>query len=240
LVKLSLEHNIEKFVLVSTDKAVKPKNVMGATKRLAELICQDADTSYSTRFMAVRFGNVLGSSGSVIPIFQEQIKNGGPVTITDPDMERYFMSVPEAAQLIIQAGSIGKGGEVFALDMGQPIKIIDIANELIRLSGLEPDIDIPIRFIGAHPGEKRYEELTHESEIIQKTHHERILEIRPNLTSEKVKIITDRIMSGELNGHEFDNNELRESLLSLVPNYKPINKEGLSPVLLKLKPEIEA
>ena len=240
LVKLSLEHNIEKFVLVSTDKAVNPVNVMGATKRLAELICQNADNSYSTRFMAVRFGNVLGSSGSVIPIFQEQIKNGGPVTITDPDMERYFMSVPEAAQLIIQAGSIGKGGEIFALDMGQPIKILDIANELIRLSGLEPDIDIPISFIGAHPGEKRYEELSHASETIQKTHHEKILEIRPSLTSENVKIITDRIMSGELNGHEFDNNELRESLLSLVPDYKPLNEEGLSPILLKVKPQIEA
>ena len=178
LVKLSLEHNTEKFVLVSTDKAVKPINVMGATKRLAELICQGANSSYSTRFMAVRFGNVLGSSGSVIPIFQEQIKAGGPITITDPDMERYFMSVPEAAKLIIQAGSIGKGGEVFALDMGQPIKILDIANELIRLSGLEPDIDIPISFIGARPGEKQFEELFHDSETIQKTLHKKIFKIR--------------------------------------------------------------
>ena len=237
LVKLSLEHNIEKFVLVSTDKAVKPINVMGATKRLAELICQGADNSYSTRFMAVRFGNVLGSSGSVIPIFQEQIKAGGPVTITDPDMERYFMSVPEAAQLIIQAGSIGKGGEVFALDMGQPIKILDIANELIRLSGLEPDIDIPISFIGARPGEKQFEELIHDTETVQKTLHDKILEIRPTLTTGTIKDITDRIMAGALNGHEFDNNEIRESLSSLVPEYTPIDK---IPVILNVKPEVEA
>jgi len=237
LVKLSLEHNIEKFVLVSTDKAVKPINVMGATKRLAELICQGADSSYSTRFMAVRFGNVLGSSGSVIPIFQEQIKAGGPVTITDPDMERYFMSVPEAAQLIIQAGSLGKGGEVFSLDMGQPIKILDIANELIRLSGLEPDIDIPISFIGARPGEKQFEELIHDTETVQKTLHDKILEIRPTLTTDTIKDITDRIMSGALNGHEFDNNEIRESLSSFVPEYTPADK---IPIILNVKPEVEA
>jgi len=238
LVKLSIEHSVERFVLVSTDKAVKPINVMGATKRLAELICQGADTSYSTRFMAVRFGNVLGSSGSVIPIFQEQIKAGGPITITDPEMERYFMSVPEAAQLIIQAGSIGKGSEIFVLDMGQPIKILDIANELIRLSGLEPDIDIPISFVGARPGEKQFEELFHDTEKVEKTLHDKILEIRPAITTDKIKNITDRIMSGALNGHEFDNNELRESLSSLVPEYNPIKKNN--PVILNVKPEIEA
>jgi len=238
LVKLSLEHNIEKFVLVSTDKAVKPINVMGATKRLAELICQGADQTFSTRFMAVRFGNVLGSSGSVIPIFQEQIKAGGPITITDPEMERYFMSVPEAAQLIIQAGSIGNGGEVFALDMGRPIKILDIANELIRLSGLEPDIDIPISFIGARPGEKQLEELFHDTENVEKTLHDKILEIRTTITTDKIKNITSRIMSGALDGHEFDNNELRESLSSLVPEYNPLEKNN--PVILNVKPKIEA
>ena len=240
LVKLSIEHDIKKFVLVSTDKAVKPINVMGATKRLAELICQGANNSYSTRFMSVRFGNVLGSSGSVIPIFQEQIKAGGPITITDPEMERYFMSITEAAQLIIQAGSLGKGGEVYALDMGQPIKIIDIANELIRLSGLEPEIDIPISFIGARPGEKQFEELIHDRETTQKTFHEKIFEIQPNLTMDKIKIISERIMSGELNGREFDSNELREALCSLVPDYKPLDKDQAEPVILKVKPEIEA
>ena len=240
LVKLSLEHNIQKFVLVSTDKAVKPINVMGATKRLAELICQGANSSYSTRFMAVRFGNVLGSSGSVIPIFQEQIKAGGPITITDPDMERYFMSVPEAAQLIIQAGSIGKGGEVFALDMGQPIKILDIANELIKLSGLEPDIDIPISFIGARPGEKQFEELFHDAESIRETLHEKIFEIRPTLTQDIVNSITKRIMENELSGHEFNNNELRVTLANLVPEYTPLDKDNTDPIILNVKPEIEA
>ena len=240
LVKLSLDHNVENFVLVSTDKAVKPINVMGATKRLAELICQGADSSYGTRFIAVRFGNVLGSSGSVIPIFQEQIRAGGPITITDPDMERYFMSVPEAAQLILQAGSLGKGGEIFALDMGQPIKILDIANELIRLSGYEPDIDIPISFIGARQGEKKFEQLTLDSESVRKTIHEKILEIRPNMTLDDVKDITARIMGGELGGHEFDNNQLRLSLSSLVPEYEPLAKDHSDPVVLKIKPEIHA
>ena len=239
LVKLSLEHNIQKFVLVSTDKAVKPINVMGATKRLAELICQGANESYSTRFMAVRFGNVLGSSGSVIPIFQEQIKNGGPITITDPDMERYFMSVPEAAQLIMQAGSIGKGGEIFALDMGKPIKIIDIANELVRLSGLEPDIDIPISFIGARPGEKMYEELIHDKETVQRTLHDKILEIRQTITPELLRDITSRIMEGELAGNEFDSNKLRTTLSYLVPEYEPPNNDN-KPIVLKVKPEIQA
>ena len=240
LVKLSLEHDVKKFVLVSTDKAVKPINVMGATKRLAELICQGANTSYSTRFMSVRFGNVLGSSGSVIPIFQEQIKAGGPITITDPEMERYFMSITEAAQLIIQAGSLGKGGEVYALDMGQPIKIIDIANELIRLSGLEPEIDIPISFIGARPGEKQYEDLIHDKETSQKTFHEKIYEIQPNLTIDEMRIISERIMAGELNGMEFDSYQLRKALCSLVPDYKPLAKDRTEPILLKVKPEIEA
>ena len=240
LVKLSLQHNTEKFVLVSTDKAVMPINVMGATKRLAELVCLGANKSYNTCFMAVRFGNVLGSSGSVIPIFQEQIKNGGPITITDPDMERYFMSVPEAAQLIMQAGSLGKGGEIFALDMGQPIKILDIANELIRLSGLEPDIDIPISFIGARPGEKKLEKLVHDEEMVEKTGHDKIFEIRQRLTPELLNDITSRIMGGELSGHEFDNRQLRTSLSSLVPEYDPLEKDAAEPIVLKVKPEILA
>ena len=239
LVKLAMDHNVEKFVLVSTDKAVKPINVMGATKRLAELICQGSNSSYGTRFMAVRFGNVLGSSGSVIPIFQEQIKSGGPITITDPDMERYFMSVPEAAQLILQAGSIGEGGEVFALDMGQPIKILDIANELVRLSGLEPEIDIPISFIGARPGEKKLEELAHDGEIIQKTFHDKIFQILQTVRPDILNSINSRIMNDELIGHEFDNGQLRVSLSSLVPEYEPSEKIS-EPIILKVKPEAQA
>ena len=213
---------------------------MGATKRLAEMVVQNYNKlSYNTEFMAVRFGNVLGSSGSVIPIFQEQIKKGGPVTITDPDMERYFMSVPEAAQLIMQAGSLGQGGEIFALDMGQPIKILDIAYELIRLSGLEPDIDIPISFIGARPGEKKLEELVHDKETVQKTLHKKILEIRQTITPELLKDITSRIMDGELKGHEFDKNQLRVSLSYLVPEYEPANN-NIGPILLKVNPKVQA
>ena len=183
---ISVKYDVEKFVLVSTDKAVQPVNVMGATKRIAEMVTQDFNRKQNTtEFMAVRFGNVLGSSGSVIPIFQEQIKNGGPVTVTDPDMERYFMSIPEASQLILQAGSIGNGGEVFILDMGEPIKIIDIANELIRLSGYEPELDIPIAITGTRPGEKKIEELSLPTEQLDKTKHKKIFVLNdPDITKE--------------------------------------------------------
>ena len=213
---------------------------MGATKRLAELICQGADENCKTNFMAVRFGNVLGSSGSVIPIFQEQIRNGGPVTITDPDMERYFMSIAEAAQLILQSGGIGKGGEIFALDMGRPIKILDIANELIKLSGFEPDIDIPISFIGARPGEKKIEDLILDSESIHKTVHEKIYEIRPTLSIKDIKKINSKIKNGELDGHQFDNSQLRSRLESLVPEYKSLKKDKTNPIVLKVIPEVQA
>jgi FlaA1/EpsC-like NDP-sugar epimerase/lipopolysaccharide/colanic/teichoic acid biosynthesis glycosyltransferase len=239
MVKAALEHQVEKFVLVSTDKAVKPVNVMGATKRLAELICQGANSNYVTKFMSVRFGNVLGSSGSVIPIFQEQIQSGGPVTITDPDMERYFMSIPEAAQLIMQAGGIGKGGEVFVLDMGEPIRILDIANELIRLSGFEPELDIPISFIGARPGEKKVEELILDSEYVDRTSHEKILIVNTALSEDEVQQITERIMNGDLNGFEFDKNEVRDRLAALVPEYNPDSNQN-DPVILRFRPEAQA
>ena len=172
-------------------------------------------------------------------IFQEQIKAGGPVTITDPDMERYFMSVPEAAQLILQAGSIGDGGEVFVLDMGEPIKILDIANELIRLSGFEPELDIPISFIGARPGEKKIEELIQDNEKVRKTKHNKIMVVDSTTGKEDGKIILDRIMKGELGGHEFDNNELRVTLASLVPEYKP-SDDLQEPVILRIKPDVMA
>ncbi|MDO8663821.1 MAG: nucleoside-diphosphate sugar epimerase/dehydratase [Candidatus Wildermuthbacteria bacterium] len=167
LARASLKYEVEKFIFVSTDKAVKPSSVMGVTKRVGEMICQSLNLDASAKFISVRFGNVLNSRGSVIPVFREQIKKGGPVEITHPDMQRYFMTTSEACLLVMQAGAMGQGGEVFVLDMGEPIKILDLAKEMIRLSGLEPDKDVPIVFIGIRPGEKLSEEtLTAEEGII--------------------------------------------------------------------------
>jgi len=165
----------DRFVLVSTDKAVNPANVMGTTKRIAEIYCQNLNSRSKTRFITTRFGNVLGSSGSVIPLFQKQIAAGGPVTVTDKKITRYFMTIPESVSLILQAGAMGRGGEIFVLDMGEPVLIDQLARQMIELSGLKVDHDIKIVYTGLRPGEKLYEELLHESEALQKTGHEKLL-----------------------------------------------------------------
>ena len=171
---------VKTFVLISTDKAINPTSIMGVTKRVAEMIIQTLDRRSQTRFVVVRFGNVLGSRGSVIPTFKKQIAKGGPVTVTHPEMVRYFMTIPEASQLVIQAGAMAQGGEVFILDMGKPVKIVDLARDLIRLSGLEVDVDIKLEFTGMRPGEKLYEELLTADEGTTSTKHQRIFVAKPN------------------------------------------------------------
>jgi FlaA1/EpsC-like NDP-sugar epimerase len=175
----AVEHGARRFVLVSTDKAVNPKTVMGQSKALCEWIVEayGAREDISTRFVAVRFGNVLGSSGSVIPIFRRQIAKGGPVTVTHPEMTRYFMTIPEAASLVVQAGAIGGRGDVFVLDMGDPVRIIDLAMQMIRLSGKEPERDINVEIVGARPGEKLHEELWGEGETAVPTSHPKIMRV---------------------------------------------------------------
>lgn len=177
---------VQRFVLVSTDKAVNPTSVMGATKRVAEIYCQALSQRSETRFVTVRFGNVLGSAGSVIPIFRQQIARGGPVLVTHPEMRRYFMTIPEASQLVLQAGAMGQGGEIFILDMGDPVKIVDLARDLITLSGLRPEEDIEIQFSGVRPGEKLFEELSTAAEVADKTKHPKVFigRIKPHQWNE--------------------------------------------------------
>jgi len=208
-------HGVGAFVLISTDKAVNPSSIMGATKRVAELYLQALSRRSKTRYVAVRFGNVLGSTGSVIPIFKEQIERGGPVTVTHPDMVRYFMTIPEASQLVLQAGAMGEGGEIFVLDMGTPVKIVDLARDLIRLSGLVPNEDIEIEFVGVRPGEKLFEELGFDGEKMDRTRHSKIFVGK--LVSQPEETIVDGI--SRLRGlcEDGDPAVVRSALQELVP-----------------------
>ena len=223
-------YGVERFVLVSTDKAVNPTNVMGATKRVAEQVIQARSIDTKVKYMAVRFGNVIGSSGSVIPTFQNQIKNGEPITITDPNIKRYFMSIPEAAQLILQAGSIGKGGEIFVLDMGEPVLIKDIANELIKLSGFTPNVDIPIEYIGLRPGEKMFEELITTGENITDSPHEKIMILKNEVNHGWNQTLAQSENIVEL-AKLYDSKVIKESLVDLVPEYIPDSNNKEAPEL---------
>jgi FlaA1/EpsC-like NDP-sugar epimerase len=209
---------VERFVMISTDKAVNPTSVMGVSKRIAELLIQSFAQKSSTRFMTVRFGNVLGSAGSVVPIFQRQIAAGGPVTVTHPEMKRYFMTIPEACQLVLQAGAMGTGGELFILDMGEPVKICDLACDLIRLSGLTPHHDIQICYTGLRPGEKLFEELALGEEDVLKTSHPRIYVgkvIAPSLAW-----IGDRVDELEELARGPDVGRILAKLKEIVPHYQ--------------------
>ncbi|UUF12006.1 polysaccharide biosynthesis protein [Turicibacter bilis] len=216
--ELASEYKTKRFVLISTDKAVNPTNVMGATKRLCEMIIQSMNVQSETEFVAVRFGNVLGSNGSVVPLFKQQIAKGGPVTLTHQEITRYFMTIPEAAQLVLQAGGFAHGGEIFVLDMGKPVKIYDLAKNLIRLSGYEPEVDIKIEITGLRPGEKLYEELLMDEEGLQQTRHQKIfigqpgefdLEQIKSQIRELVEVATTKSIP-----------ELKAKLKEVVPTYE--------------------
>ncbi|PKN64864.1 MAG: polysaccharide biosynthesis protein, partial [Deltaproteobacteria bacterium HGW-Deltaproteobacteria-10] len=227
VMEMSVKYHVERFVLVSTDKAVRPINVMGVSKRVTELIMQSLQGK-NTLLMAVRFGNVIGSSGSVIPVFRRQIEKGGPVTVTHPEVNRYFMTIPESTQLVLQAAAMGRGGEIFILKMGTPVKIADMARDLIRLSGKEPDTDIKISYTGLRDGEKLYEELITEGEDILSTGHEKIMVLRSNdhanglnqILNMKQKLNED---IEELVKYSLDHNAgtIKKKLREIVPEYIP-------------------
>ena len=221
LVDAVRKSNIDRFVFVSTDKAVRPTNVMGASKRVAEMLiqCQNHGYDGETKFSVVRFGNVVGSVGSVVPLFRRQIEAGGPVTVTHPDVTRYFMTIPEACQLILQAGAMGQGGETFVLDMGTPVKIIDMARDLIRLSGFEPDFDIKIEFIGLRPGEKLYEELITADENAEPTQHPKILMLKGSVCEIEQLKVKMRELSVLAASREADG--IRSKLQEIVADYIP-------------------
>ncbi len=226
---LSCKYNVERFVMISTDKAVNPSSVMGASKRIAEMYIQSkyfkvlnsVDQLQKTKFITTRFGNVLGSNGSVVPLFTKQIQEGGPITITHPEIIRYFMTIPEACQLVLEAGSMGNGGEIFIFDMGEPVKIIDLAKKMIRLAGFRPDIDIKIKIVGLRPGEKLYEELLNDSAKNLPTHNEKIM-INEEICG-VYDIINDLVLKLVGNATHSNNEKTVALMKSLVPEFKSLN-----------------
>ena len=217
VVNAAIDAGVEHFVLISTDKAVRPTSVMGATKRLAERVVQHAAVAHGRNFVSVRFGNVLGSRGSVVPTFFRQIRAGGPVTVTHPEMRRYFMTIPESVQLVLQAGTLGLGGEVFVLDMGEPVKIVDLATDLIRLCGFEPGKDIDVQFTGIRPGEKLYEEMFFHEEHAVPTNHPKLLRAKKAGIPDGLMRRIDRLVAATDTSEE---DELREMLVALVPDFQ--------------------
>ena len=218
--ELAIKHHVEKFVMISSDKAVNPTNVMGATKKICELLvhAQSRRKGITTQFITTRFGNVLGSNGSVIPLFKKQIADGGPITITHPDITRFFMTIPEACQLVLEAGFMGKGGEIYVFDMGEPVKVLDVATNLIRLSGLEPYKDIKIKFVGLRPGEKLYEELFSQDEPMTITHNPKISIAKiADSDFEELYSHIDKIL-GAL--YKMSETKVIEEMQEIVPGYK--------------------
>jgi FlaA1/EpsC-like NDP-sugar epimerase len=227
LIDLAAAHNVEKFIMISTDKAVNPSNVMGVTKRVAEMYVQslyhhlNGEPGFKTKYITTRFGNVLGSSGSVVPLFKKQISEGGPVTVTHPEIIRYFMTISEACQLVMEASSMGKGGEIFIFDMGKAVKIIDLAEKMIRLAGYRPYKDIEIKNIGLRPGEKLYEELLNDDSITLPTYHNKIMIVKEN--HEQYEYMNTKINEIVAAANAFQSDEIIKKLKTLVPEYKNLN-----------------
>ncbi|MFT5254592.1 MAG: FlaA1/EpsC-like NDP-sugar epimerase, partial [Flavobacteriales bacterium] len=228
LADLACRHNVVKFVMISTDKAVNPSNVMGASKRIAEKYVQSLQLKnrkennvMATKFITTRFGNVLGSNGSVVPLFTKQIANGGPITITHPDIIRYFMTIPEACQLVLEAAAMGNGGEIYIFDMGKPVKIIDLARKMIKLAGFIPDKDIEIKIVGLRPGEKLYEELLNDTSKTVPTHHDKIM-IAEEIQDEFESLHYDIEELIEISSF-FDNDRIVAKMKKIVPEFKSMN-----------------
>ena len=218
--KCADKHNVKRFILISTDKAVNPTNVMGASKRMCEMIIQAMNSVSKTKFAAVRFGNVLGSNGSVVPLFKKQIAAGGPITVTHKEITRFFMTIPEAVELVLQAMSYAEGGEIFVLDMGEPVKIYDLAVSLIKLSGLEPNIDIPIKITGLRPGEKLYEEVLMAEEGLKQTAHNKIFigklnDVKYEFIEEKIAELKEIVLNEDI-----EMNKFMEKIKEIVPTYR--------------------